>query len=412
MKHGLLNLTILIFCLLVISTAVTNFLDAWLRDDEKRRLREKFESWWLIVSDYDRLKFALICTQAFNHFADLFFGEKLFSKKAFYRCSVIATGLLAGSLALTGLLNHRLMGIMPWANYRDSCKAVSDYADMIVSSGLTRNGVLEKPNVSVSAINVNPPASDGGVLPMAISALTLSSSDTNSEALQSHFTLLFYFSKHEGTNANNLSQAQILSNNVVTMRQGIQKYNTTKYIVYYSIGFYLVLFLANAALCFGSLILCRKILREICAAGRVASAISLLISNFFGLLIISSIFLLMLLIFSVPLFWIVLPFASSVAKSSFVLFTLSVLALSFAIWALNCIPLNLIAVIAFLPFFFSLFATFVSLLAMIGRNWIHSFTSDFLLRCAEKNPLLVIGAFFGLIITIIAALANLIRGTF
>lgn len=412
MKHGLFNLAILVFFLLLISSAVANFLETWLLDIQKKRLREKFESWWLVVSDYDRLKFALACTQAFNNFADLFFGEKLFSKKAFYRCSVIATGLLIGSLAFTGLFNHQLLGIMPWANYRDSCKVVSDYADMIVSSGLTKNGVLEKPNVSVSAINVNPPASDGGVLPMAISALTLSSSDTNSEALQSHFALLFYFSKHEGTNANNLSHAQIWSNNVATIRQGIQKYNTTKYVACYSIGFYLVLFLANVVLCFGSLILCRKILREICAAGRVASAISLLISNFFGLLIISSIFLLLLLIFSVPLFWIVLPFASSVAKSSFVLFTLSVLALSFAVWALNCIPLNLIAIIAFLPFFFSLFAVFFSLVAIICRNWIHSFVSAILLRCADKNPFALIGACLVLIIAIVTAIAKLIQGIF
>ena len=407
------NLIILIGCLVGIPIAIAKFLDeVWLRDDQKQQLRAKFESWWITVVDYDRQKFALVYTQAFNRFTDVFFGNKLFSKRAFFRCSIIASGLLVASLAITGLFNHQILGIMPWANYRDSCKAVSDYADMIVSSGLTRNGMLEKPNVSVSSINMNPSSPDGGILPMAISALTVSSSATNLEALQSHFTVLVYFSKHLGTNANGLSQAQIWSNNVVTIRQGIEKYNTTKYIVGYSIGFYLVLFIANVVLCFGSLILCRKILREICAAGRVASTISLLISNFFCLLIISSIFLLLLLILSVPLFWIVLPFTSAVAKSSFVLFTLSVLALSFTVWVLNCVPLNLMAVIAFLPFFFSLFATFFSLVAMIGRNWIHSFISAVLLRCAEKSPLLVIGSGFGTIVAIIAILAKVIRGSF
>src|ERR1700733_1862258 len=123
-------------------------------------------------------------------------------------------------------------------------------------------------------------------------------------------------------------------------------------------------------------------------------------------------FLLLLLILSVPLFWIVLPFASAVAKSSFVLFTMSALALSFTIWSLNCIPLNLIAVIAFLPFLFSLFATFFSMLAMIGRNWIHSFISAVLLRCAERSPLLVIGGGFGLVLAIIVILANVMIKVF
>jgi len=109
----MLNLAILIFCLLGISAAVTKFLEVWLRDGQKQRLREKFESWWFLASDYDRLKFALICTQTFNRFTDVFFGEKLFSQKAFCRCSVIATGLLIASLAFTGLLNHQLLGIVP-----------------------------------------------------------------------------------------------------------------------------------------------------------------------------------------------------------------------------------------------------------------------------------------------------------
>jgi hypothetical protein len=409
----MLNLIILICCLLGIPVLITKYLDdAWVGDGKKRQLRDKFESWWITVADYDRLKFALICTNAFKSFIDGFFGTKLFSKRAFFRCTVIASGLLLASLTITGLSDHQILGVMPWANYHDSCKAVSDYADMVVSSGLTKNGVLERPNVSLSSINMNPSAIDGGTLPMAISALTMSSTATNPGDIQNNFTMLFYFSKRAGTNANNLSSAQIWSNNVATIRQGVEKYDTTKYAVGYSIGFYLALFIANAILCFASLVLCRKILDEICAVGRTTTVISLLISNFFCLLIGSSVFLLLLLILSVPLFWIVLPFASAVAESSFVIFTLSVLTLSFTIWTLNCIPLNLIAIIAFLPFFFSLFATFFSLLAMIGRNWIHSFVSNVFLKCAEKSPLLVIGGGFGTMLAIITILAKAMREVF
>ena len=134
---------------------IAKFLDeVWLRDEQKRQLRAKFESWWLTVADYDRIKFALVCTQAFNRFMDVLFGEKLFSQRAFFRCSILATGLLVASLALTGLLNHQLLGIMPWASYRDSCKAVNDFADSIVGSGLATEGKLHRSDVSFSATNV------------------------------------------------------------------------------------------------------------------------------------------------------------------------------------------------------------------------------------------------------------------
>jgi hypothetical protein len=410
MKQGLPNLVIFIVCLIAISSAAANFLEILLLDAQKKKLREKFESWWLVVSDYDRLKLALAFTQGFNKLSDLFFGEKLVSKKAFYRCAVLASGLLVGSLALTGLFNHQLLGIMPWKNYQESCKAVVDYTDMIVGSGLTKNGAIEKPNVTLSAINMAPSGANMDSMPMTISALTMHSADTNSGALHGNVTVAFWFSKRIGTNADDLSQAQIWSNNVVDLRQGVEKYNTASNALLYSAAFFLVIFLTNVFLCFGSLIICRLILREICASGRVISTLSLLLSNFFCLLIVSSVFLLLLLVLSIPLFWLLVPFASEVAKSSLAVFSMSTLALSFSIWGLNCTPLNLIAAIAFLPFFFSLFATFFSLIAIIGRNWIHTVVSTFLLRCAERSPLTVISACLALIIATVTAVAKLIHG--
>jgi hypothetical protein len=245
-----------------------------------------------------------------------------------------------------------------------------------------------------------------------MSEVAVRSPDTNSEAIHGNLVVAYYFSQHVGTNKNDVSQAQMWSNNVATIRQGIQKYNTTGHVIAYSAGYFLFLFVANVVLCFGSLVVCRVILREICATGRVVSAISLLISNFFCVLIIASVFLLLLLILSVPLFWILVPFACIVARASLAVFGITTLALSFSIWSHNCIPLNLIAVIAFLPFFFSVFATSFSLVAIIGRNRLHSLISAVLLRCAEKSPLSVIGACVGLAIAIVTALAKLIHGAF
>jgi hypothetical protein len=147
------NLILLICALVGIPILVAKFLDdVWLRDEQKRQLRTRFESWWLTVADYDRMRFALICTLAFNHFADIFFGEKLFSKKAFIRCSTIATGLLISSMAVLGLFDHKTLAVAPWVSFQESCRAVSDYANFIDGSGLTKNGLLERPNVSFTSL--------------------------------------------------------------------------------------------------------------------------------------------------------------------------------------------------------------------------------------------------------------------
>ena len=45
-----LNLIFLLGCLLGIPILIAKFLDeVWLRDEQKRQLRAKFESWWLTV---------------------------------------------------------------------------------------------------------------------------------------------------------------------------------------------------------------------------------------------------------------------------------------------------------------------------------------------------------------------------
>jgi hypothetical protein len=49
---------------------------------------------------------------------------------------------------------------------------------------------------------------------------------------------------------------------------------------------------------------------------------------------------------------------------------------------------------------------------MIAKNPFYKFISSVLLRCAEKSPEVVIGACIALVIAIVTALAQLLRGTF
>jgi hypothetical protein len=228
------NLIILICGLIGIPVLIAQYLDsAWLLPEQKQQLRSRFESWWLAVVDYDRMKFVLVCTQAFNSFADLFFGEKLISKKAFFRCSIIATGLLITSLACTGILNNKMLGIEPWATYQESCEAVSDYADFIDSSGLTKTGLLERPNVTFSAAMINNTngansASDTDPTPAFLSVMILHDMLTNEDAVHGDFVVAYYFSGHIPGDVNKpeMSQAQTWSNNVAVMRQGVERYDS------------------------------------------------------------------------------------------------------------------------------------------------------------------------------------------
>lgn len=402
MKHGLLNLTILIICLLVISSAVTKFLEVWLLDNEKKRLREKFETWWLTVSDYDRLQFALICTRGCNRFIDVLFGNKLFSKRAFLRCSFIATGLLIGSLALTGLLNHRLMAISPWENYHQSCELMRDLADVIGKGGLTNS--VPATNSATGFITIT-----NSFINSPTTFVFISTNDSGEEG---ELRIGYYFGKKMSDLDTNLTQAQQWSRDLEKIQAGVEKYDTKENATIYSITYFIGLFLANVILCFFALVLARIVLREICASARIISALSLLVSNFFLVLFASSFSLFALLVCSIPVFWLLLPLAPILAKQSLLTFIPLAFGVSLGIWAINCVPLNVVVVLTFLPGFFAVFAIIVSLILIIGKNPLHRFISSVLLRCAEKSPTAVIGAFIALIIAIVTALAQLLRGTF
>jgi len=110
------------------------FNDIWLRDAQHKKLRHKFEDWWLTVEDLDKLKLALACTVKLNAFLDDIFGIRLFSGLAFGRISIAASGLLIASLSLLGLFSHEKLGIEPWKNYRETAKGVEDFIPQLQSS--------------------------------------------------------------------------------------------------------------------------------------------------------------------------------------------------------------------------------------------------------------------------------------
>ncbi len=294
------------------------------------------------------------------------------------------------------------MAVAPWESYQQSCAVMNSLADLMANN--------ERPlldSVTNSATRSSTFTNQLAGFPTIFIFVSTNSSGDDGTVLVS-----YSFGKKSSDLDTNLTQAQQWSKDLATIRTGVEKYNTAEYATLYSIGYFTVLISANVALCFLATVLSRIILREICASARVVSTLSLLISNFFSTFFVSSFFLIALLGFSIPVSWLLLPLFPIIAKQSLLTFILVVYGASFGIWAINYVPLNVIIVITFLPSIFAIFATFISFVLIIGRNFLHKFVSSVLLRCAEKSPITVIGACFALLIAIVTALTQLMRGSF
>jgi len=380
----MINLVILIGVLLGVPIAIAKFYeDVWLMDSQKKRLRERFETWWLTVADYDRLKLALACTVKFNSLLDKMFGDRLFSKEAFYECSIPSTGLLFACLAIVGLLNNEPFGVLPWKNYHESLHAMKNMANGLAPDGHDAGRMFE--------------SLDGG---------------TNVD-LWSHGYLYveYHFARVSlNTNSEQLSPLETWSNSLAFYKDCVVEYDTPSRVVIYSVAFFIILPTLNACLCFCSLVFCRLILREIIASARWFSTFALLVTNLVLVLAVSSIVLILLTIIAVPIIWIVLPSAFVVAKQSFLTFGAAMLGSICGVWLMSSSALKIVLAIALLPSLLTIAVAGFSLIAMISRNALHSIVSAVLLRCAERSPFVLIGGSFGVIAALIACLAKLTRG--
>lgn len=389
----MVNVIIFISTVSVFSWAIAKFLnDVWLRDAQQKQLRQKFETWWLTVAYLDKLKLALACTIKLNGVVDSIFGETLFSKKAFYRCSVISTGILLASLSLIGLFDHATFGIEPWQNYRKSGALIKVVTQSILSESAFET--KQKANSSPRSVNI------------IQAPLTNSLTFTNENY---KFTTNGYSGANQKNTANPFED---ISNSIVQLEQVSDKYNTTTLVALYSVLFFLILLLLNSALCLCSLVFSRMILREIIASARPFSTLALLVTNVFLVLNISSVFLLFLTVLSIPLIWFFLPILFGLSKQSFISFVLLLSGGEVAVWIFGGADLKLVVLIAFLPSVCAIGISLFSLAAIIWRDAFHLFISAVLLRCAEKGPLTIIVGSFTFLASCVAILAKFIHWAF
>lgn len=354
-----------------ISWQLSVFLkDVWLRDAQQKQLRQKFEDWWLTVADLDKLKLALACTIQLNGYLDKVFGAKCFSRLAFWRVFVMASGLLIASLALHGLFNYeRFGGVEPWRNYRETASGVEKFVPQLQSSYRAMPKISLVTNVQLNASHI---------LTTNVVAVTNTATIEVIDALEK-------------------------------VKLATEKYSASTYVWIYSVLFLVILVFLNALHCFCSLVISRLILREIIAAARPYSTFCLLITNLFLVINMSSVFLLLLTILNTPIMWYFLPVIFIFAAHSFTVFLLFFFGGQIVSWIFGSPALKLVTLIAFLPFIFTFAVSAFSYMAMIWRNAFHKCVSAVLLRCAEKGPLAVIVTTSAIIASLIAGLGKLIH---
>jgi hypothetical protein len=358
------------------------FNDVWLRDAQHKKLRQKFEDWWLTVVDLDRLKLALVCTIKLNGILNRIFGENLFSRRAFWRTSIAATGFLIASLALIGFLNHDIFGVKPWENYKKTADAVMT----TIPSLQAQYKESAKPSLVTNAL---PAGAD----------------------------IDLYRKNNPGVIITNNNVIMLVTNTAAAdfslelekVKQVTMKYNTTSCCAVYSVTFMVILVFLNALLCFFSLVISRLILREMIAAARPFSTLALLVTNLFLVVNVSSVFLLFLTILNTPIVWLFLPVILLILPHSFSVYVLVFFGGELASWIFSSPALKLVALIALLPFIFTLSVSMFSYTAMLWRNLFHKCVSSILLRCAEKGPLTVIVITSALVASLIGGLGKLIH---
>jgi len=341
------NLLLIFGCLIVMIGLLFRFLDdAWIPDSKKAALRERFENWWLAVACADIRTLALALAHKTAQATDFYFGPRLISKRAFLRSFVISTSLLGLLLGLMGIRTGRPLGLAPWQRFEETVTRF----DKIWSA--------QKKNAK--------PADQ--------------MTDTEKQLQQSQQTL----------------------------EAVVRQYSTSGWKITYSVTSLVALTGLNSVFFFSALIYSRMILKEIIAAARVFSTVTLLLANFAlagptWILV----FLLEMVIFT-PWLWLGLPAVYYLSKVSLYWLAAfisggSIIGLAFGSSLIS------VSLLGFLPCVLALMVTALSGLILLNRNLFHKLAIAVLLRCAEKGPLKVGAALMILLGGSLAALIQLLR---
>jgi len=341
------NVLLLAAGLATIAAAFLKFLDeAWVSNSKKDDLQTRFTNWWYAVEESDSRKLAVIVATKVSQTADFYLGTRLLSRRAFTRSFTIGSAFLALVLGLTGIRTGRPLGLSPWQSLREAAQAYN----------------------------------------------------TNWENQQSARSL-----KPQTDSDKKVQQFE------QQLKFAVDHYTTTKWQVIYSVASLLLLLILNGCFFFSSLVYSRLILREIIAAARVFSTMTLLLANFAFTLPTWALFFALEIIVFTPWLWLALPAVYILSKVSIYWLLLFLAGGGIGGLAFGSPGLKLTSLVGFTPCFLALLITLISGVILQKRKLFHRLASCILFQFATKGPLKFTVAFLALMAVALGALVTVLR---
>lgn len=391
------------------------FLDA-----QKKQLNQHFENWWNKVKFYNKHKLALLFAKKVSVALDSMFGEKLISKRLIFKSSLISTGLLLITLSVLNITKQEAIGVAPWSTYREGVNQIMTVTKSLASP--TNFATFPVFNLTL-ARNLN--HSTNQMLFKNGDNYFLITKNTN-EMLQrtdygdiehGSFSLnavKIYKMDSSGTNntaTNMTGSVKATIHQLNTVHDMAKVYSSEKYVVLYSVSFYVIMFILNAFLFCLSMIFCKVAIREMAKAGGTISIMSLFFTNAFFVIVISSVLMVILTFIAIPLFWVAYPLLKYAAADS------ATLVVSFLLISGLCLLIaigtttKLVIFTSLIPSLFAGVVGLISGLTMKYRNAFYYITKYILIRLSQKSPFAFLSGIIILISLLITILNRLITIT-
>ena len=302
------------------------FMDAWLRAEQQRALRDWFQTAWIRVADTDPLHFALQPLRFLSLLLDRMLGATL-SWQAFKRALVLSALLLISLLSFFGILSQTrfAQASTPWGFYSTSAS---------VASNIVNNPKLELNNDSALRTNA-----------------VLATIHHRTELLAAHDTWFW---------------------NAI-----------------YTVFFFFCIIAFGSLLGAISVVVSRQHLRELLEAKGTVTLIAGLALNILLVSLLASFFLAILCVVAIPVIWPLVPVLVSLLRLSLFWSLLTAVVGSMLMWKFATLWLKIIAIVALLPSVCLVFTLVCSAAVLPIRQRVLNGIGSFLLRIVDskRDPL-------------------------
>jgi hypothetical protein len=169
------------------------------------------------------------------------------------------------------------------------------------------------------------------------------------------------------------------------------------------------LFFVNAILFLMATVFARIILREVAKSGRLVTTFALVFTNAVILFFTSVMVLLILTVLAVPLFWLLVPYFYLLAHHSMGTVLVYLLGGALSLFFEVGSSTKVVLLITFMPGSLALVVGLISLFAIKWPKAFYFLVKNVVIRCAEKNPFVVLGVTVSFICALVTLLADFVH---